>query len=90
MKTRFFYKTQTKWVRRPASIQMRRHEDCIGIGVWPELSEGQRREVIPSLIFFTPNEAMAVAAWLSENAEHLTAKAARKAARKAAKEQKQP
>ena len=80
-----FYKRQTKWVRLPAEIEMRRHDDGVGIGIWPARNATDPPDRLPALIFFTPNEAMAVAAWLSENAEHLTAKAARAAARKAAR-----
>jgi hypothetical protein len=81
----FFYKRQTKFVRRPAEIEMRRHEDVVGIGVWPARDATDPHERLPALIFLTPQEAMAVASWLSDSAEHLMAKAARAAARKAAK-----
>ena len=82
-----FFKSQTVWIRRPAALEMHRGDTTIGLGIYPEHSPGKCPEQ-PSLIFFTPQEAMAVAAWISEAAEHLTAKAARKAARKAAKEQR--
>jgi hypothetical protein len=81
----FFWKTQTHWVRRPAAIEMRRHDDGVGIGIWAERLATEPPKALPSLIFLSPQEAMAVAAWLSEAAEHLTAKAARAAARKAAR-----
>ena len=84
-----YYKSQTRWVRRPAMIESHRHSDTIGIGIWPEHPPGQCPER-PALIFMTPHEAQGFAAWLSQQAEHLLAKQARAAARRAAKREPQP
>jgi hypothetical protein len=78
-----YYKSQTKWVRRPSRIESHRHPDCIGIGIWPEHPAGQCPDE-PALIFMTPHEAQGFAAWLSQQAEHLLAKQAKAAARRAA------
>jgi hypothetical protein len=78
-----YYRSQTKWVRRPATIESHRHTDTIGIGIWPEHPAGQCPDE-PALIFMTPHEAQGFAAWLSQQAEHLLAKQAKAAARRAA------
>lgn len=80
----YYYKSQTKWARRPAAIGSHRHSDTIGIGIWPEHPPGQCPER-PALIFMTPHEAQGFASWLSQQAEHLLAKQAKAAARRAAK-----
>jgi hypothetical protein len=80
----YYYKSQTKWARRPAAIESHRHSDTIGIGIWPEHPPGQCPER-PALIFMTPHEAQGFASWLSQQAEHLLAKQAKAAARRAAK-----
>jgi hypothetical protein len=76
-----FCKVQTKWSRWPAVIVANRYLDgCIFIEItssWPAGSE----KPPASEIVMSAHEAQAFAAWLSEQAEHLLAKASRKATR---------
>ena len=83
MRRRSFWKIQTQWTRYPAAIESRCGDELVAIRIHPEHRPCERKE--PASIFLTPQEAMSFAAYLSEQAEHLTAKAARAAARKSAR-----
>jgi hypothetical protein len=78
-----YWKMQTKWVRHPAVIEAHRHDDAVGICVTGEHRPG---ECPPrAFVCLTPQEALAFASWVAEQADRLNAKAARAAARKAAR-----
>ena len=83
-----FVKMQSKWSRWPALIQSHR---CGDSGVVIEITASWpvgTRKPRTSDIVLTPHEAQAFAAWLSEQAEHLVALAARKEARAEARRKK--
>jgi len=84
----YFCRAQTKWVRRPALLEMHSQDDIVAVGIWPEIAATERRGDRPALVMLTAQEAMAVAAWLSDAAERMRAKAAKAVARKAAREAK--
>jgi hypothetical protein len=76
-----FYKTQTRWSRWPAVMVANRCGDgCIFIEITSSWPCGSQKPPA-SEIAVSAHEAQAFAAWLSEQAEHLLAKASRKAKR---------
>lgn len=77
-----YWKVQTKWTRIPAVIEASLCDDAVAVRVIPERAAGSPPRD-PATIFLTPQEAQGFAAWLSEQAEHLTAKKARAEARRA-------
>lgn len=84
-KSRHYAKFQTVWTRYPAMVESHLCNDVICITTYPERSSSSPpRE--PATIYMTPQEAQGFAAWLSEQAEHLTAKRARADARRLAKQ----
>jgi hypothetical protein len=83
-----FVKMQTKWSRWPAMIRAHR---CGGEAVFIEITpawpvDGDKPPA--SGIVMSANEAQAFAAWLSGQADHLRAMAARKLARADARRKK--
>lgn len=83
-KSRRFWKRQSIWTRLPASIDSFRCEKMVGIGITPEHRPGE--DPPPSMIFLSPQEALAFASWLAEQSEHLIEKERRAAARASARQ----
>jgi hypothetical protein len=83
-----FVKMQTKWARWPAMIRAHR---CDGESVFIEITPSwpvDNDKPPASGIVMTANEAQAFAAWLSGQADHLRAMAARRLARAGARRKK--
>jgi hypothetical protein len=96
--SRHFWKQQTKHSWTPASIEGEVDSEAVELAINSGYTRDEDAPIQYRLrkharIRLSANEAMALAAWISEQAEKIIAKrvkvAARKAARQAAKEQEQ-
>ena len=80
-----YMKWQTKWARVPAMIEAHRGDNVVAVRIHPERPVGSEC-CDAATIYLDAHEAQGFAAWLSEQADHILAKAAKAEARRAARD----